>query len=124
MNLLNPENGLGPEIRSHYDASNAETLDEDVIFIADDYKPVFDGDVFQGPAIENPNISEFQSVYGLISERISCGSKTFDKHDIETVVTPKSWVIDNVISEFMMLLNEGNLFVVDSVVVEVFRWAI
>ena len=124
MNLLNLENGLGTKIRSHYDASYAETLDEDVISIADDYEPVFDGDIFQSSTIENLNISEFESVYGLIPQRISCDSITFNKHDIETVITPQSWVIDNVISAFMMLLNEGNIFAVDSVFVEMLRRAI
>ena len=57
VNLLHPENGLGTEIRSHYDALNAETLDEDVIFIADGNEPAFDGPIFQGSTIENPNIS-------------------------------------------------------------------
>ena len=90
MNLINPESGLGTEIRSPCDASNAETLDEDVISIADDYETVSDGDIFQNSTIENPSISEFESVYGLIPERISCGSITFNKHDIETIITPNN----------------------------------
>ena len=89
VNLLNPENGLATENRSHYDASNAETLNEDITSIADDYEPVFDGDIFQSSTIEDPNISEFESVYGLIFERITCGSITFNKQDFETVITPQ-----------------------------------
>ena len=66
---------------------------------------MFDGDIFQSSTIEIPNISEFESVYGLIPERISCGYVTFNKQGIETVIAPQSWVIDNVMSAFMMLLN-------------------
>ena len=45
---------------------------------------------------------------------------TFDKKDIDTVVTPESWVIDDVISAFMMLLNQGNAFAVDTTFVPIF----
>ena len=78
VNLLNPENRLGTKILSHYDASSAQALNEEVRSIADDYKPVFDRDMFQSSTIESPNISEFESVYGLISGSISCGSITFN----------------------------------------------
>ena len=113
VSLLDPENGLGTEIRSDNDDSNAQKFDEDVISIVDDYKPVFDWDIFQSSTLENPNILEFESVYGLIPERISFGSMSFNKQDIETVRMPQSWVIHNVISEFTVLLNEGNVFAVD-----------
>ena len=65
MNLLNPGNGFGAEIWSHYDASSAMPLDEVVTSIAEDYEPVYDVDILQSSAIENPNISEFESIYGL-----------------------------------------------------------
>ena len=88
VNLLNPENGLGTGIRSYYDASSAEPLDEDAISIVDDYEPVFEGEIFQSSSIENPNISDYESDYGLIPEKISCVSINFNKHDIEAVITP------------------------------------
>ena len=47
-------------------------------------------------------------------DRISCGNINFNKKDIETVVTPESWVFGNMISAFMMLLNQGNAFAVDT----------
>ena len=115
---------MGTEILSNCGASNAKTVDEEAISIADDYEPVFDGDIFQRSGIENPNISEFESVPGLIPKKISCGSITFNKHNIETVITPKSWVIVNLISAFMMILNEVNVLAVDSIFVEMFRRAI
>ena len=59
VNLLDPENGLGTKILSHYDDSITRTLNEDVRSIADDYKPILDRDMFQNSTIENPNTSEF-----------------------------------------------------------------
>lgn len=39
---------------------------------------------------------------------------TFNKEYIETEITPESWVIDNLISEFMMLHNQRNAFAVET----------
>ena len=83
-------------------------LSEDAIFISDADSTVFYLDKDQSSTIENSTISVFQSVYSLIWGRISCGFIIFDKKDIETAVTTEPWVIDNVTSAFMMLINHGN----------------
>ena len=48
----------------------------------------------------------------------------FDKKDIETVITTESWVIDNVISALMVLLNQGNAFAVETNFISMFCTAI
>ena len=108
VNLLNPESESLRAILSQDDRPNAVRLSEDAISISDADSTLFHLDKDQVSTIENSSISEFQSLYGLIKDRISCGTITFDKKDIETVITPESCVIDNVISAFMMLLNKGN----------------
>ena len=63
---------------------------------------------------KNPSVFEFESTYGFISDRISCPNIMFDKSDLETVISLKSWVIDNVLSSFLMLLNQSTVFSVDT----------
>ena len=106
------------------DGPNAVGLSEDVTSISDADSTAFYLDKDQVYTKENPSISEFQSLYGLISDRISCGIITFDRKDIETVITPESWVIGNVINAFMMLLNQGNALAVDTTFVTILRTAI
>ena len=124
VNLMNPESGSLIAIPSQDDGPNAVRLSEDVLSFSDTDYTVFHLEKYQVSTIENPSISEFQSLYVLIPDRISCSTITFDKKDIDTVIMPKSWVIDNVISAFMMLLNQGNGFAVDSTFVPIFRTAI
>ncbi len=62
----------------------------------------------------------FESIYGSIPDRIS----SFDKREFETVLTPKSWVFDDVISAFLMLLNRDTVLALDTVFVTMLRQAI
>ena len=88
MNLLNPKSGSPIAIPSQDSGLNAVRLSEDVIPISDPNSTVLHLEKDQVSIIENPSISEFQSLYGLIADRISCGTISFDKKDIETVITP------------------------------------
>ena len=99
---------------SQYDGMNALRLSEDIISISDADSIVFHQGRDQVSTIENPSISEFQSLYGLIPDRISCGTVTFNKKDIMTEIAPVSWDIDDVVRAFMMLLNQGDAFAVDT----------
>ena len=99
-------------------------LSEDVLSISEADSAVFHLDKDQSYTTKNPSILEFQFLYGLIRDRISCGIITFDKTDIEIVIKPESWVIDNVISKFMMLLNQGNAFAVELIFAPILHAAI
>ena len=114
LNLLHPESGPLIAIPSQYDGPNALRLSEDVISISDSGSTVLHLDKYQVSTIENLCISEFQSLYRLIPDSISWSSILFDKNDIETIKTPESWVIDYLTGAFMMLLYQGNAFVVDT----------
>ena len=61
------------------DGPNAVKLSEYIISISDAHSSVFRLDKDQVCTIENPSISEFQSLNRLIPERISCGTVTFDE---------------------------------------------
>ena len=99
-------------------------LYEDVGSILDSDSTVFHLDIDRGSTIENLSILEFQILYGLILDRISCGTITFNKKDIETVITLESRVIHNVISAFMILVNQWNAFAVDTTFVSMLCKAI
>ena len=124
VNLLNPENGSVIAVPSQTYGPNVVGLHEGVVSISDADSTVFDKHVDKFPAVEHPSISEFQSIYGLIPDRISCGNITFNKKNIETLITPESWVIDNVITAFVMLLNQGNAFAVDTTFIPMLRTSI
>ena len=124
MNLLNPESGSLIAIPSQDDVPNEVRLSEDVISVSDADSTVFHLDKDQFSSIENPKISEFQSLHGLIPDRISSGTITFDKKEIDTVITPKPWVIGNLISAFMILLNQRNAFAVGTTFTPMLRTSI
>ena len=124
VNLLNPESGSLIAIPSQDSGLNAVRLSEDAISISDADSTVLHLEKDQVSTIENPSVSEFRFLYGQIPDRISCGTMTFDKKEIETVITPESWVFGNVISAFIMLLNQGNAFAVDRTFVPMLRTAI
>ena len=43
---------------------------------------------------------------------------TFYKSDLETVISPKVWAIDNVLSALLMLLYQGTVFLLDTAFVK------
>ena len=73
---------------------------------------------------KNPRILEFESTYGLIPDRIACANIIFNKSDLETVISPKAWVIDNLLSAFLMLLNQSTVFSLDTAFVTMLRQSI
>lgn len=112
VNLVNSESESLIAIPSQYDESNAERLSKHVTSISDADSMVFLLDKEQSSIIENSSISDFQSLYGLIPNSICCGVIISNKKDIEAVITPERWVIDNQLSAFMMLVDEGNALAV------------
>ena len=38
----------------------------------------------------------------------------FDKSELETVISPKASIIDNLLSAFLMLLNQGTILSLDT----------
>ena len=124
MNLLNLKSGSQIAIPIQHDRLNAVRLSEDVLSVSDADSTVFHLDKDQGSTTENPSTSEYQSLHGLIPDRISSGTITFDKKDIETVITPESWLIDNTISASIMLINQGNAFADDTTFVPMLRIAV
>ena len=89
LNLLNPKNGSLVAVPSPYDGLNVVRPSEDITSISDADSTVFTLVIDQGFITENPSISEFQYLYGLIPYRISCGTILFNKRDTETATTPE-----------------------------------
>ena len=88
---------------------------EDVKSISDADSAAFHLDTGQGSSIGNPRILEFQSLHGLIPVRISCDNIAFNKKEIgTTTITLESWFLRNMVSAFVMLLNQGNAFAVET----------
>ena len=70
------------------------------------------------------SVFEFESTLRFIPDRIACVNITFDKSDLETVISPKSWVIYNVLSAFLMLLNQSTVSLLERALVTILRQSI
>ena len=60
------------------------------------------------------SLLEFESNYGRLSDKIRSAQITFNRTGFAAVKTLKSWVVDNVISAFLMLLNHNNVYALDT----------
>ena len=71
-----------------------------------------------------PSVFYFESTYGFIPDRIACANITFDKNDLETAISPKAWVIDNLLSAFLMLLNQSTVLSLHTAFITMLRQSI
>ncbi len=64
--------------------------------------------------LHRQGVSDFESSYGLIPDRISCCGVTVPRNDLLTVIRPRSCVIDTPISAFTNLLNHKRVLILDT----------
>ncbi len=114
--ILNPD--ISPTVPSRIESNYI------VISISDDEYVVGNASKNNKFANNNHIASLIASIYSCIPDSISCAGIMFDKREFKTVLMPKSWVFDNVISAFSMLLSRDIVFILDTLFVPMSQEAI
>ena len=93
--------------------------EDDVISISDDDSAVLMQCKKNELPFNNHSTLEFESIHGVIPNMITCAGITFTKAEFATVITPRSWVTDIVISSFMKLLNQDTVLALETAFVTI-----